>query len=122
MSDSPFDSLVGGELHSVSFVRDYVELRVDYSIVRLLADPFGRIDGEDWRLSSGSAADVLRRYIGRTVMATEFDEYDHLRLHFDDGSFIDASLRDDARVGPEALHFLPADAGGTVHVEDMWVW
>jgi hypothetical protein len=33
MSDPPFDTLVGQELDMVSFVRDYVELRVDYSIV-----------------------------------------------------------------------------------------
>jgi hypothetical protein len=29
VSDSPFDALVGHELDTVSFVRDYVELRYD---------------------------------------------------------------------------------------------
>lgn len=122
MHDSPFDALVGHELDTVSFVRDYVELRVDYSIVRLLTDPSGSIDGDTWGLTETSGADRLRSYIGRVVVATEFDQASHLRLVFDDGAMIHASLRDQDRTGPEALHFMPADAKGQVHSATMHIW
>ena len=60
MLDSPFGALVGHELDMVSFVRDYVELRIDYSIVRLLTDPSGSIDGDPWSLTDTTGADSLR--------------------------------------------------------------
>lgn len=122
MGDSPFDILVGRELDAVSFVRDYVELHIDYSVVRLLTEPEGFLDGESWRLTDFGGADTLRRYIGRTIVATEFDEHERVRLEFEDGSNIQASLRDDDRVGPEALHLMPADASGQVHAQRMWIW
>ena len=121
MSDSPFEALVGCELDCVSFVRDYVELRIDYSIIRLLIDPRGSVDGEEWNLADGRGADGLRKYIGRTVVAADFVDGERLVLHFD-GAIIHASLRDADRVGPEALHFMPADARGQVHAEKMWIW
>jgi hypothetical protein len=120
--DSPFDALVDHELDTVSFVRDYVELRIDYSIVRLLTDPSGSIDDDTWSLSETSGADALRCYIGRKVLAAEFDPRDHLRLVFDGGAIISASLRDEDRTGPEALHFLQADAKGQVHAATTWIW
>ena len=43
--ENSLGTLVGGELDTVSFGRDYVELRIDYSIVRALTDPSGTIDG-----------------------------------------------------------------------------
>lgn len=122
MTDSPFDVLVGQELDTVSFVRDYVELRIDYSIVRLLTDPSGSIDGDVWQLTQTGGAGALRRYIGRSVVATEFDEHEHLQLFFNEGASIKASLRDADRSGPEALHFMPADAKGQVHTATMRIW
>jgi hypothetical protein len=112
VDDHPFDSLLGHELDTVSFVRDDVELRIDYSIVRLLTLPFGSIDGDDWRLTDTQGADALRRYIGLTVVSTDFVEDDRLRLEFDGGGSIAASLREADRVGAEALHFVPALPNG----------
>ena len=122
MSDSPFDAVVGGELDTVSFVSDYVELRIDYSIVRLLTDPSGSIDGDDWRLTGTAGADTLRRYIGRSVVEADFVEDHHLILHFAGGPTLCAPLRDEDRRGPEALHFMPADERGEVHTSNMWIW
>jgi hypothetical protein len=122
VSDSPFDSLVGHELDTVSFVCDYVELRIDYSIVRLLTDPSGSIEGDDWQLTETSGADMLRRYIGRSVVEVDFVEDHHLLLHFEGGPSIRALLRDEDRRGPEALHFMPADERGQVHTSHMWIW
>lgn len=122
VTDSPLESLIGRELNTVSFVRDYVELRIDYSIVRLLTDPSGLIDGNAWHLAEANGAGTLRRYIGRTVTAIEFDEHAHIRLLFDEDAMIVASLRVEDRSGPEALHFLPADVVGQVHTATMWIW
>ena len=120
--DPPLDALVGQELDTVSFVSDYVELRIGYSIVRLLTDPSGSIGGEAWQLTQHAGADILRQYIGRTVEAVEFDESEHLRLIFNAGATIQAPLRDEDRSGPEALHFMPADAKGEVRTANMWIW
>ena len=122
MLDSPFDALVGHELDTVSFVRDYVELRIDYSIVRLLTQPTGSIDGETWSLTDTFGADSLRGYIGRVVVATDFAPASHLRLVFDGEAMIYASLRAEDRTRPEALHFMPADTKGQVHSATMHVW
>jgi hypothetical protein len=122
MTPTPFDALVGGEPDTVSFIRDYVELRIGYSIVRLLTDPSGEIDRVAWRLTDADGADSLRRFIGRTVVAVGFDEHDHLRLSFSGDAYIAGSLRDEDRSGPEALHLLPADAQGRVHSATMSAW
>lgn len=41
MSENPLGILVGREVDAVSFVRNYVELRIDYSILRALTNPTG---------------------------------------------------------------------------------
>ena len=106
----------------VSFVRDYVELRIDYSVLRAITDPTGSIDGIEWRLSDDCAADLLRRYIGLTVSVAEVVEHDHLTLVFDSGDRISVSLRPNDRCGPEAAHFVPATPDGGLDTAAMWVW
>ncbi|MEN9646334.1 MAG: hypothetical protein RL238_3003 [Actinomycetota bacterium] len=113
---------MGHDLDMVSFVRDYVELRINYSIVRLLTEPNGSIEGHHWTLTPDSGGDILRRYIGRKVLATEFDATTHLRLTFEGEATIEAPLGDEHRTGPEALHFMPADERGRVHSASMHIW
>ncbi|MEO8695540.1 MAG: hypothetical protein ABI658_18605 [Acidimicrobiales bacterium] len=123
MTEMPLGRLVGHDLDMVSFVRDYVELRIDYCIVRALTDPSGRIGDAGWRLPEHGAADILRRYIGLTVIATEVVEDDHLSLHFEGDAHIDVSLRPNDRVGPEAAHFVPSFPGtDRLDLAAMWVW
>lgn len=119
---SPFDDLVGGELDTVSFVRDFVELRIDYSIVRLLTSPSGLLAGMAWQLTDATGADSLRRFIGLVVVSADFDEDDHIRLSFGEDAYIEASLRSEDRSGPEALHLMPADDKGQVSTTNMWIW
>lgn len=122
MLGSPFETLVGHVLDMVSFVRDYVELRINYSVVRLLTDPNGSIEGDHWTLTPDGGGDILRRYIGLNVLATEFDETTHLRLVFEGGATIEVPLGDEHRTGPEALHFMPADERGRGHSASMYIW
>ena len=122
MSENPLGSLVGTELDTVSFVRDYVELRIDYSIVRALTYPSGTIDGRAWRLGDEGVADVMRRYIGRKVADVEVVEDQRILLTFDGDALLEISLRLEDRRGAEAAHFVPARPDGTLDVAAMWVW
>lgn len=115
---NPLDRLVGGELDTVSFVRDYVELRIGYAIVRAITSPNGIVDGVAWHFDDEGAADVMRRYIGRTVTAVELIEDHHIRLMFGSDAWFRISLRDDDRVGPEAAHFQSEQFNSP----DLWIW
>jgi hypothetical protein len=120
--DSPLSALVGHDVDTVSFVRDYVELRIDYSIVRAITEPHGTIDGVDWRLQDPGATELLRRYIGRFVVEAEVIDGDRLTLEFEDGSRFEVSLHPDDRVGPEAAHFVPAAQDGDPTPRGMSIW
>lgn len=122
MTAGPLDQLIGQELDTVSFVRDYVELRIDYSILRALTSPTGIVGGMRWQLSEDGSADLLRKYIGKTVSAAELVEGERISIVFDSGDRIDVSLRPNDRVGPEAAHFVPAGADGSLDTASMWVW
>ncbi|HET6832369.1 MAG TPA: hypothetical protein VFH30_00775 [Acidimicrobiales bacterium] len=122
MDNPPLAELVGQELDTVSFVRDYLELRIDYSILRALRAVTGSIDGLSWQLGDNGAADLLLRYIGRTVMAVEVVEHERISLAFGAEDWIDVSLREQDRVGPEAAHFVPAREDGRLDVAAMWIW
>lgn len=119
MEDAPLARLVGQEVDTVSFVRDYVELRIDYSILRALTEPSGILAGKAWRLSDECGADILRRYIGLTVVAAEVTEDELIRLVFETGDRLDVSLRHEDRAGAEAAHFVPAGPGGELEVGAM---
>ena len=99
VSGASLDRLVGQEIDTVSFVRDYVELRIDYSILRAITSPTGTVDGIAWHLDSPGAADTMRRYIGKWVVAVELVEDERLSLVLDGGGTFDISLRPEDRVG-----------------------
>ena len=122
MSESPFPALIGEDLDTVSFVRDYVELRINYAIVRALTDPTGVIDGVPWAFPEEGSADLMRRYINRVLVAAELVPDDHILLTFDGDATFLISLRWEDRVGPEAAHFVPPDERGQPGVAAMWVW
>lgn len=106
----------------MGFVHDYVELRIDYSIVRALTEPSGTIDGTTWQLNDEGAADVMRRYIGRTVVEVEVQQDQRILLTFDRDAWLEISLRTQDMSGPEAAHFIPARVDGTPDTAAMWVW
>jgi hypothetical protein len=43
--------LLRGDLDTVSFVRDYVEFRIDYNVLRCMTGPIVRAGGERMALS-----------------------------------------------------------------------
>jgi hypothetical protein len=119
---SGLDALGGHDVDTVAFVRDYVELRVDYSIVRALTEPTGTVDDTEWHFGTPGAADLMRRYIGRVVVAVEVVEGERLSLLLEGDATFKVSLRPEDRVGPEAAHFVPANPDGTLDLGRMVVW
>lgn len=122
MSFGQIEQLVGQEIDTVSFVRDYVELRIDYSILRALTNPMGSVDGIAWSFGQPGAADTMLRYIGRWVDAVEVVEDEYLLLRLDNDGTFRISLREEDRVGAEAAHFVPARPDGSLDVSMMSAW
>ncbi|MCP4078623.1 MAG: hypothetical protein GY743_00075 [Planctomycetaceae bacterium] len=122
MNHDGLSALVGGEVDTVSFVRDYVELRIDYSIFRALTDPSGTISGQAWQFPTPHCADLMRGYIGQRVSGIEIQDGQMIRLTFESNDVFEVSLRDDDRTGPEAAHLLVADEYGETSPERMYVW
>jgi hypothetical protein len=120
--DTSLDGLVGQDINTVSFVMDYVELRIYYSTVRALTPPSGTVDGIPWRFDEPGAADIMRRYIGKGVIAVELIEDERLTLVLDGGGTFDISLRPEDRVCPEAAHFVPGGTTGLPDVTHMSIW
>ena len=122
MEPSGLEQVVGQEIDTVSFVRDYVELRIDYSILRALTPPTGVIDGIEWKFGDPGSVDTMLRYIGRRVAAVEIIETKQLVLRLDHDDAFQVSLRAEDRVGAEAAHFVPARPDGSLDPAAMWIW
>lgn len=107
--------LIGGDLDAVSFVRDYIEFRIDYNVLRALTSPQIRLpDGKSHRFPDPGPRDALCTLIdSHVVEACErgSDEGDDLRIeiHTDRGHVLTIPLDRGSPVGPEAAHLVPAD-------------
>jgi hypothetical protein len=45
--EDPLALLLRGDLDTVSFVRDYVEFRIDYNVLRCMTDPIVQAGGNE---------------------------------------------------------------------------
>jgi hypothetical protein len=52
------DALSGGDLDTVAFVRDYVELRIDYNILRCMTGPIVTSNGREVRFPNEGSRDA----------------------------------------------------------------
>jgi hypothetical protein len=126
VNEAPLNDLIGTELSGICLVRDYLEFHFDGPKLTALTDPYGQLAGQDWRFPDEGSLEQLRRYIGLPVVSTEITEGDQdphpfIALHFAVGNIV-IPLGMDARVGPEAAHFFPADERGRVDVRRMHIW
>jgi len=98
------EKLVGRELSSVTFVRDYVQLAFDGAGLSAYTTLTFTYDRES--LSSGQPGyrDSLCRQIGCRVARAEVDNQ-NVSVVFENGAIVAVSLRDDDYRGPEALQF-----------------
>jgi hypothetical protein len=97
-------NLVGGELSSVEFVRDYVQLRFDGPTLTAYTMPTVRSSAEfiDGQIGYES---VLRKLIGITVQSAKCGE-SALEIRFADGATISISTAREHYQGPEAFQFV----------------
>lgn len=102
--DQILGRLVGCELASVQFVRDYVQLRFEPSsgpdepVLTCNAPPVVEQDGRRLSDGDGGWADALRALIGQTVIGT--DATTGIGIHFESGLLRMSPTRDEL-TGPE---------------------
>src|SRR2546425_6399588 len=111
----PLSPVVGAQLSSVEFVRDYVQLRFDGPCLTAFTPPMMRV-GKTWvKWGSPGYRDLLCDRIATTVCLASVIEEKEIRIEFDDGALLAISLRPEDYSGAEAAMF---DNGP----QETWVW
>lgn len=120
-------ALVGGHLDTVSFVMDYVEFRINYSVLRCVTRPIVRVDAGEYRFPDLGSRDALCQLIDAIVAAAELHE-DRVELRTSSGHTLVLPLDEESRrlpdgfVDPEAVHLVPADDHGRLIISRMLIW
>lgn len=100
--------LVGMEMSSVTFVRDYVQLTFDGPCLTALTMPV--VNHPHGRFYHGNSGyrDALCNQIGHGIKAVEITS-DRLALVFENEAHVVISLLDEDYVGPEAFNYTSLD-------------
>ena len=118
--------LVGGDLDMVSFVRNYVEFRVDYSVLRCMTGPIVRYRDSEHRFPGLGSRDALCDLISTNIEAVDENDM-RISLRTSRGHELllplDTESRTlaDGRVMPEAVHLMPSDRARRGGAE-MSIW
>jgi hypothetical protein len=96
--------LVGHELSSVTFVRDYAQFAFDGPSMNTYTMPTVACGSENLSQGQPGYRDALCRQIGCRVERTEVDDQ-RMSIVFEGGAAVSISLRDEDYRGPEALQF-----------------
>jgi hypothetical protein len=112
--------LVGCELSTVAFVRDYVEFQFDGPVLRSLAPPVVVLDGIRHEFPQAGSRDALCELIGRPVEgATELP--DRLSVSFAGDALLEISRSSSKDTLFEVAHFIPM-LGGKRDGASMLIW
>ena len=113
----PLNLLIGVELSSIEFVRDYLQLRFDGPYITVLTEPLIIVEHKEYSRRDEGFCNELLRFIGVPVEKTLLREGQTISLHFPSGRSIIISLRPEDLKGrsAEAVNFNDG-AGG------LWVW
>ena len=114
---SELDDLIGAEVGSVAFVRDYVEINFDGPIVRSLSSPIINVGGADFRFPDAGSRDALCELIGTSLEGVHESDAE-IVLRFDAATLVIPKQGD---TGAEIAHFVPF-AEGRLMVEQMLIW
>ena len=120
-------SLLNGELDTVSFVRDYVEVRIEYKVLRCMTGPVVQTDADTVRFPDPGSRDALCGLIRGVVLDIDITA-DAIALSMNSGQRLVLPLDEasgtlpDGRVTPEAVDFVPADERGRLEVARMVIW
>ena len=112
MTDTPMkltladalEKLVGQDLSSVTFVRDYVQFAFDNGGMNAYTAPTVACGSESLSLGQTGYRDSLCRPIGCRVERTWVDDQ-RVSIIFESGVVVSISLREEDYLGPEALEF-----------------
>ena len=120
--DDALAILMGGHLDTVSFVMDYVEFRIGYSILRAHVGPRVELhNGATAQFPKPGSRDALCRLIDSEVVSAREAE-DRMRLEVRT-SKEDLLVIDGSTYGyPEFAQLVPADERGRLVVEHMYSW
>lgn len=99
----PIKQLVGLELASVTFVRDYVQLGFDGPVLDALTPIAVATNGETVTSGHRDFRNRLCDLIGSQVTEVALHEDEAFRLDFTDSRWIALSLRPEDYPGPEAI-------------------
>ncbi len=113
------EMLVGAEVGSVCFVRDYVELHFDGPILRALSDPVVEIAGIETTFPAEGSRDGLCLLIGKEIVAAREDT-EALILEFGGSMLLRIPLVTSEPM-LEAAHLVPT-AEGRPDVANMVIW
>jgi hypothetical protein len=97
-------TLVGGELSSVTFVQDYVQLDFNGPGMTAYTMPTVTYGSESLKVGQPGYRDALCAQIGRKIERTEVDKQ-RVSIIFEGGGVVSVSLLDNDYRGPEALLF-----------------
>ena len=112
---SPLHSIIGSELSSVEFVRDYVQLRFDGPCLTAITCPTVRVGEAGFGSGMPGYRDALCERIGRVVCSASVVENEAIQIEFDDGAMLSISLHAKDYRAAEAAIF---DSGP----DGFWVW
>jgi hypothetical protein len=114
------NDLVGCELSTVAFVRDYVEFQFDGPVLRSLAPPVAILDSIRHEFPQAGSRDALCELIGRLVEgATELP--DRLSVSFAGDALLEISRNSSKDTLFEVAHFIPM-LGGRRDGASMLIW
>ena len=117
--DSARALLVGREVTSVCFVRDWVELLLDDDVrVAAFTSPRGVWASQPWQFPNDLRP--MLNYINQVVVDFQLDEDLTAELTFEHENTFVVPLDDEARNGPEAIHVVGPSIGDGPRA--MWIW
>jgi hypothetical protein len=115
--NQPFNILIGEELSSIEFVRDYIQFRFDGPCLTAITNPNIIVGHKQYSRNDTGFCDILLGFIGLQVEETSLRETEIINIHFSGGRSINISLRTEDLQGrsAEAVNFTDGQGG-------MWIW
>lgn len=113
--NQPLNILIGRELSSLEFVRDYVQLRFDGPCLTAITDPTVHVRDKVYKRNDMGYCDEMCSLIGLPVTYTTLIEGKMACIKFSEEKSIQISLMPGDYVTPEALKF---DDG----IGNWWLW
>lgn len=111
---NPFESVIGREVASITFVRDYVQIGFDGPVLTAVTWPELSATAKVWTTEATNYRDVLCSTIGQRVTSAGVTDRE-IVVELEQGVRIVVSLRPEDRIGSDSAYF-DDDAGG------HWVW